>query len=84
MQPVHGFAAQATAAGIIEVATHFGVPLSTTHVITSAMFGVGATKRLNAVKWRVVTRIVWAWVLTLPVSALVSYVVTRIAHALGA
>src|ERR1051325_5471698 len=80
MQPVHGFAAQATAAGIIEVATHFGVPLSTTHVITSAMFGVGATKRLNAVKWRVVTRIVWAWVLTLPVSAFVSYAVTLIVH----
>jgi PiT family inorganic phosphate transporter len=84
MQPVHGFAAQTTAAAVIESATHWGIPLSTTHVITSAILGVGATKRLNAVKWPVMLNIVVAWVLTLPVTALLSYGITYIAHWLGA
>ena len=73
MQPIHGFAAQTTAAAVIQVATHWGIPLSTTHVISTSIMGVGATKRLSAVKWGVVGRIVWAWVLTLPVTALLAY-----------
>ncbi len=83
MQPVHGFAAQTTAAAVIESATHWGIPLSTTHVITSSILGVGATKRLSAVKWSVMTRIIYAWVLTLPVTALISYLITLLAHRLG-
>ena len=73
MQPIHGFAAQTTAAAIIQIATHWGIPLSTTHVISTSIMGVGATKRLSAVKWGIVGRIVWAWVLTIPVSALLAY-----------
>jgi PiT family inorganic phosphate transporter len=69
MQPIHGCAAQSTAAAIIETATHFGMPLSTTHVISGSIMGVGSAKRLNAVKWGVVGRMVWAWVLTLPITA---------------
>lgn len=70
LQPIHGFAAQTTAAVIIQIASHVGIPLSTTHVISTSIMGVGSTKRLSAVKWGVVGRIVWAWVLTLPVCGL--------------
>ena len=73
MQPIHGFAAQTTAAGIIQLATHWGIPLSTTHVISTSVMGVGATKRFSAVKWGIVGRMVWAWVLTIPVSGLLAY-----------
>jgi len=73
MQPIHGFAAQTTAAAVISVATHWGIPLSTTHVISTSIMGVGATKRLSAVKWGIVGRIVWAWVLTIPITALLGY-----------
>jgi PiT family inorganic phosphate transporter len=83
MQPVHGFAAQTTAAAVIESATHWGIPLSTTHVITSSILGVGATKRLSAVKWSVMIRIIYAWVLTLPVTALIAYLITIVAHWFG-
>ncbi len=78
LQPVHGFAAETTAAIIIQAATHVGVPLSTTHVISTSIMGVGATKRLSAVKWGVVSRILWAWVLTLPVTALLGWTVQRL------
>lgn len=79
LQPIHGFAAQSTAAAIIQIASHWGMPLSTTHVISSSIMGVGATKRLNAVKWTVVERMVWAWLLTLPITAGLGYALTRIA-----
>jgi PiT family inorganic phosphate transporter len=69
LQPIHGFAAQSTAAAVIGVATHWGIPLSTTHVISSSIMGVGSTKGLNAVKWTVVERMVWAWIMTLPITA---------------
>jgi len=77
LQPVHGFAAETTAGIIIQSATHLGIPVSTTHVITTSIMGVGATKRLSAVKWGVVHRILWAWVLTLPISGLLGYLVMR-------
>lgn len=77
MQPIHGFAAQTTAAAVISLATHWGIPLSTTHVISASIMGVGATKRLSAVKWGIVGRIVWAWVLTIPITALLSYWIER-------
>jgi PiT family inorganic phosphate transporter len=73
MQPIHGFAAQTTAAGIIQLATHWGIPLSTTHVISASIMGVGATKRFSAVKWGIVGRMVWAWVLTIPITGLLAY-----------
>jgi PiT family inorganic phosphate transporter len=81
LQPVHGFAAETTAAVIIQVASSAGIPLSTTHVISTSIMGVGAVKRFGGVKWGVVERIIWAWVLTLPVTALLGYLLTRLAAA---
>ena len=78
LQPIQGFAAQTTAAAIIQVASHFGIPLSTTHIISSSIMGAGASKRLNAVKWGVVRRMVWAWMLTLPISAGMAYGIERL------
>lgn len=78
LQPVHGFAAETTAGLIIFCASHIGVPLSTTHVISTSIMGVGATKRFSAVKWGVVGRIVWAWVLTLPVTGAIGYGLGRL------
>jgi inorganic phosphate transporter, PiT family len=77
MQPVHGFAAETTAALILHGTATMGIPVSTTHVISTSIMGVGATKRLSAVKWGVVERIIWAWVLTLPVTALLGYGIER-------
>jgi PiT family inorganic phosphate transporter len=79
LQPIHGFAAETSAALIIHAASTIGVPLSTTHVISTSIMGVGASKRLSAVKWGVVERIVWTWVLTLPVTGLVGYLLMRLA-----
>ncbi len=83
LQPVHGFAAETSASVVINVATHYGIPVSTTHVISTAIMGVGATKRFSAVKWGIVNRIVWAWVLTLPVTAMLAAVVYRALKALA-
>ncbi len=71
LQPVGGFAAETAGAMTLFLATSFGVPVSTTHTITGAIVGVGATRRLSAVRWGVAGRIVWAWVLTIPMSALI-------------
>jgi PiT family inorganic phosphate transporter len=81
--PVQGFAAETTAALIIHGASTLGVPVSTTHVISTSIMGVGATKRLSAVKWGIVERILWAWVLTLPVTALLGYLLERAFSAFG-
>jgi len=72
LDPVHGFAAETTAATIILGASQFGMPVSTTHVISSAIIGVGASDRLSAVRWGVARNIVVAWVLTIPASAIVA------------
>lgn len=77
LQPVHGFAAETTAALIIQVASSQGIPLSTTHVISTSIMGVGAVKRFSGVKWGVVERIVWAWIFTLPACGMISYVLAR-------
>lgn len=77
LQPVHGFAAETTAGAIIFTASHFGIPLSTTHVISTSIMGVGAMKRFSAVKWGLVHRIVWAWVLTIPITGLLGYLIER-------
>src|SRR6187431_1536673 len=66
LQPVGGFAAETGAALAVFTATHFGIPVSTTHAITGSIVGVGATHRLSAVRWGIATKIVWAWVITIP------------------
>ncbi len=78
LQPVHGFAAETSAAVIIQVASNYGIPLSTTHVISTSIMGVGAMKRFSGVKWSVVERIVWAWIFTLPATALIGYALERL------
>ena len=70
MRPVNGFSAESAAAGVIEVASRTGIPVSTTHVITSSILGMGSTRRLSAVRWGVAKGIVYAWVLTFPVCGL--------------
>jgi len=82
LQPVHGFAAETTAALIIQGASLYGIPLSTTHVISASIMGVGAAKRFSGVRWTVVERIVWAWVFTLPTTALLGFILSRFAAAL--
>ncbi|MGA0134751.1 MAG: inorganic phosphate transporter, partial [Opitutales bacterium] len=77
LQPVHGFAAETAAAITIHGASEMGIPLSTTHVISTSILGVGATKRLDAVKWGLVGRIVWAWVLTIPITLTLGYLFYR-------
>lgn len=74
LQPIHGFCVETASAGVILGASAFGMPTSTTHVITSSILGVGLSKRISAVNWQIAYRIVWAWVLTIPASAAVSYV----------
>jgi PiT family inorganic phosphate transporter len=83
LQPVHGFAAETTAAAIIHFASSLGIPLSTTHAISTSIMGVGAVKRFGAVKWGVVERIVWAWVFTLPVCGVLGYLTEKICVSLG-
>ena len=73
LHPINGFAAETSSAAVIFAATQLGIPVSTTHNISAAIMGVGAAKRLDAVKWMVVERMVWAWVLTIPVTAGISY-----------
>jgi PiT family inorganic phosphate transporter len=72
LDPVHGFAAETTAATIILTASHFGVPVSTTHVISSAILGVGSSDRFSAVRWGIAGNIVVAWILTIPASGLMA------------
>ena len=60
---------------MIQLASYFGIPVSTTHVVATSIMGVGATKRLSAVKWGIVNRIIWAWVLTIPIAALLAYLI---------
>ena len=74
LQPVHGFCVETASAGVILGASSIGMPVSTTHVITSAILGVGLSKRLTAVNWNVAGRILVAWVLTIPASAVMAYV----------
>ncbi|SNB47083.1 inorganic phosphate transporter [Geobacter sp. DSM 9736] len=74
LQPVHGFCVETASAGVILGASSIGMPVSTTHIITSTILGVGLSKRLTAVNWNVAYRILWAWVLTIPASALMAFI----------
>jgi inorganic phosphate transporter, PiT family len=73
LQPINGFAIDTTSSLVIFTATHFGIPVSTTHNVSAAVLGVGAAKRLNSIKFTVVEQIVWAWILTIPVSGALAW-----------
>jgi len=83
LQPVHGFAAETTAAMVIHFASTLGIPLSTTHAISTSIMGVGVAKRFSAVKWGVVERIIWAWIFTLPACGLMGYFTQLLCTQLG-
>jgi PiT family inorganic phosphate transporter len=78
LQPVHGFCVETASAGVILGASAFGMPTSTTHVITSTILGVGLSKRITAVNWKVAQRILVAWVLTIPAAALMAYLTYQV------
>lgn len=71
LEPVHGFAAETAGAAVILTAGHFGMPISTTHAITASIFGVGASRRMSAVRWGVAKNVVLAWIITIPATATV-------------
>ena len=84
LKPYGGFCAETGGAFTLFLATHLGVPVSTTHTITGAIVGVGATRGASAVKWGLAGRIVWAWILTIPAAGLVAaatYMLTTAFHA---
>jgi len=80
LKPVHGFAAESSAAAVVEAASVLGIPVSTTHCISSAIMGVGATRRISAVRWGVAGNIALAWVLTFPICGVIGYVAFLIAN----
>lgn len=78
---LEGVSAETAGAITLYVSEHFGIPVSTTHTITGSIIGVGATKRVSAVRWGVTIKLLWAWVLTIPISALVAgliYLIVRL------
>lgn len=82
LHPINGFAAEASSATVIWLATHLGIPVSTTHNISSSIMGVGAAKRFNAIKWPVVEKMLWAWILTIPITAGLAYGLVRLLQAM--
>jgi PiT family inorganic phosphate transporter len=84
LRPIHGFAAETAAATVIELASRLGIPISTTHTISSAIMGVGATRRLSAVRWGVAGNIITAWVLTIPACVLLGWLVHGLLLRFGA
>jgi inorganic phosphate transporter, PiT family len=83
LHPINGFAAEASSATVIGLASLLGIPVSTTHNIAASIMGVGCAKRFNAIKWTVVERMVWAWVLTLPITGAIAYALVRLSQACG-
>ncbi len=83
LQPVNGFAAETSSAFIIGLASHWGIPVSTTHNVSAAIMGVGAAKRFGALKWTIVERMAWAWLLTIPVSGMLAYWLMQLMHTVG-
>jgi inorganic phosphate transporter, PiT family len=82
LKPFEGFCAETAGALTLFGATHFGIPVSTTHTITGSIIGVGATKGVSAVKWGVTTKIFWAWILTIPISAMIGGLVYMLLNAI--
>jgi inorganic phosphate transporter, PiT family len=80
LRPIDGFAAETAAATVIEVASRLGIPVSTTHVISSAILGVGSTRSLSAVRWGIAGRIVSAWVITIPACIALAWIVYSVLH----
>ena len=80
LRPIDGFCAETSSAASIFLATHLGIPVSTTHIITGAISGVGSANRLSAVHWNVTTRIVWAWIFTIPAAAVIASLVYFLAR----
>jgi len=78
IEPVHGFAAESTASLILLITAHMGIPVSTTHTITGSILGVGATRRLSAVRWGVSKKILYAWIFTLPGTGIVSFLTYKL------
>jgi PiT family inorganic phosphate transporter len=83
LRPIHGFAAETAAATVIEAASHLGVPVSTTHTISSAILGVGSTRRLSAVRWGVAGQIVTGWVFTIPACFLIAWAIRSLLGLVG-
>jgi PiT family inorganic phosphate transporter len=83
LHPINGFAAEASSASVIAVASWFGIPVSTTHNIAASIMGVGCARRFNAIKWTVVERMVWAWIFTIPVAGSLAYVFVRALQGMG-
>jgi PiT family inorganic phosphate transporter len=83
LHPVHGFAAETTSATVLVTAAYFGMPVSTTHVVTTSIMGVGCAKGLNHLRFDVVERILWAWIMTLPASGGVAYLLVKLAQVAG-
>jgi len=83
LHPINGFAAETASASVILTASHFGIPVSTTHNISAAILGVGVAKRANAIRWTIVERMVWAWILTLPVTGGIAWLLVRGARLIG-
>ncbi|WP_133499665.1 inorganic phosphate transporter [Cognatilysobacter terrigena] len=83
LQPINGFAAEASASAVILTATHLGIPVSTTHNISATIMGVGTAKRSNAIRWTVVERMVWAWILTIPAAGGIAWLSYEALRALG-
>lgn len=83
LQPVHGFAAETTAATVLAFAANLGMPVSTTHTITTSIMGVGCAKRFGALKFGVIERILWAWLLTLPITGVLAFLLVWIGQVLG-
>ena len=83
LHPINGFAAETSSAAVIITASFYGFPVSTTHNVSAAIMGVGAAKRFNAVRWTVVERMMWSWILTLPITALLAWGLVTAARVLG-
>ena len=83
LRPVHGFAAETTAATLLLVTGKLGLPISTTHAITTAIMGVGCARRFKALNWELVERILWGWIMTVPATALLAYGLILLAQTLG-
>jgi PiT family inorganic phosphate transporter len=80
LRPVHGFSAETAGAATIISASLAGIPVSTTHVISGSIMGVGATRRISAVRWGIARNIVWVWILTIPISAFIGYLSFSVIH----
>ena len=83
LHPINGFAAETSAAAVIMAASSLGIPVSTTHNISSAIMGVGTAKRFNAIKWTVVEKMIWAWILTIPAAGGIAYMFFELFRAMG-